>query len=107
MTDAIPTRSAANGHLRVNAVPKDDNSKTREIRFLANTFDIPPVKAAALVASSDDEAVRIAATATQQLESQDPLAGVPVPEPERDAAHVETHSSELEKPVVHEKAEQN
>lgn len=55
--------------------------KEAEVSFLAKEFDLPPVRAASLVAADEDEALRLAA---QQRDSQledDPLSGKPTPIP--------------------------
>jgi hypothetical protein len=85
----------------------DIAGKTREARFLVEHFDIPPTRAAGVVCETEVEAVDIARRVTAEVEAQDPLAGLPVPEKQRDPNHRETNSSDLEKPVLHRQADQN
>lgn len=87
--------------------PADIAGKTREARFLVEHFDIPPTRATGVVCETDAEALAVASRVTAEVEAQDPLAGLPVPEKQRDPNHRETHSSELEKPVVHRQADQD
>jgi hypothetical protein len=79
----------------------DRDDKLDEVLFLAETFDIPPVRAAALVADGA-EAEALALAAIEHERQRDPLAGMPVPDPEKDPEHREKEIGDLGKPVVRE-----
>lgn len=79
----------------------DRDEKLDEVLFLAETFDIPPFRAAALVADGA-EAEALALAAIEHERQRDPLAGMPVPDPEKELEHREKEIGDLGKPVVHE-----
>lgn len=88
-------------------IPTRLDEKAREARFLVDQFDIPPTRAAAVICGSEAETLEVASQVTAHVEIRDPFAGVPVPNPQHDPEHRETHSSELEKPVLHNQADQD
>ncbi len=53
--------------------------KKAEVSFLAKEFDLPPVRAAALVTADEDEALRLAAQQRDSASKEDPLADKPTP----------------------------
>ena len=79
---------------------KSHRQKVDEIHFLADNFGIVPLRAAELIAEGTD-ADDLAADAMAEEQQRDPLAGVPVPGPEKDREHLEERVADLRKPVVH------
>jgi|GEM_PF-6500313 len=53
-----------------------------EVEFLTEEFNIPAIKAAALVADSEEGAEELAADEMRRQRAADPLAGKPVPRPQ-------------------------
>lgn len=53
--------------------------KRGEVAFLADNFDIPPARAAALVASSEQEAEALAAAEIKREDERSHYGDVPVP----------------------------
>jgi hypothetical protein len=75
--------------------------KKAEVHFLSDEFGIEPHKAAALITDTEDQAVELAAEVMAEERGDDPLAGLPVPGPEKDPEHLEKEVADLEKPVEH------
>jgi len=74
--------------------------KVDEIHFLADNFGIAPVRGAELVADGSD-ADDLASEAMIEERQRDPLAGVPVPGPDKDPEHIEKGVADLHKPIAH------
>jgi hypothetical protein len=72
-----------------------------EVHFLIDNFDIPPIRAAEVIAGDGEAAERLAMEVAAEDHAKDPLKGLPVPDPTKDPKHVETEVEDLEKPVVH------
>jgi hypothetical protein len=72
-----------------------------EAHFLMDNFDIPPNKAAEVIAGDGEAAERLAIEVAAEARAKDPLEGLPVPAATKDPEHVEKEVEDLEKPVVH------
>lgn len=81
----------------------DQNGKIDEVHYLADNFDIPPIRAAELVAEGA-EVDELAAQAMLEERQRDPLADMPIPNPDKNPQHVEKRIEDLEKPVVHDES---
>jgi hypothetical protein len=78
-----------------------DFDEKAEVHFLADEFGIAPLAAAGMVVAGESEAETIAAAVMAEERERDPLAGLPVPGPDKDPDHLEKEIADLEKPVVH------
>jgi hypothetical protein len=58
-----------------------------EVEFLTEEFEIPAIRAAALIADSEESAEELAAYEMRRQRAADPLAGKPVPSPQ----HADDH----------------
>lgn len=85
-----------------SATQPPDFDKKAEAHFLADEFGIAPIDAAEMLVPDEAEAQALAAAVLAEERARDPLAGLPVPGPEKDKAHLEKDVADLEKPVVHE-----
>lgn len=95
--EALPPRS---GTTHPGA---DETSPKANAKFLADEFDIPERRAAAVVAgrgTSDDEIASLAAEVYQQRQHDDALAGVPTPREDQRDLRQDSDESAL-KPVDH------
>jgi hypothetical protein len=95
--EALPPRS---DKTHANA---DETSPTANAKFLADEFDIPERRAAAVVVrpgTSDDEIASLAAEVYQQRQHDDALAGVPTPREDQRDLRQDADESAL-KPVDH------
>ncbi|HEV7346474.1 MAG TPA: hypothetical protein VGN60_12670 [Devosia sp.] len=81
---------------------KAPGNKLDEVHFLTDNFDIPPLRAAQLVA--DRTEVDELAEQAMVERQRDPLAAVPVPDPEKAPEHNEKEIGDLHKPVVHDRS---
>lgn len=78
-----------------------DFDEKAEVHFLADEFGIAPLAAAGILVADDSEAEKLAAAVMAEERERDPLAGLPVPGPDKDPDHQEKEIADLEKPVVH------
>jgi hypothetical protein len=77
----------------------DARQKVEDGTFLAKEFDIAPRKAAKLVSSDAEESETVRDGVQQNLDGEDPLEGVPIPEGSDDFT-ADTDETRL-KPVLH------
>jgi hypothetical protein len=84
----------------MSASPNALRQKIDEIHFLADNFGIPLRRAAALIADPQ-ELDKLSSLALLEERERDPLADVPVPDPQKHPEHLEKDISDLEKPVRH------
>jgi hypothetical protein len=80
---------------------EQDFDEKAEVHFLADEFGIAPLAAAGILVADESEAETLAAAVMAEERERDPLAGLPVPGPDKDPDHLETEIADLEKPVVH------
>ena len=73
----------------------------QEVQFLVENFDVPPIRAAELIVGEGQAADAVASEVMKAEHESDPLADMPVPDPEKDPEHLEPEIGDLEKPVVH------
>lgn len=66
----------------------DVTEKKREMHFLADEFNIPPVKSAPLVAETENEEQDLAADVAEELAAEDALTDMPVADPQVDSRPV-------------------
>ena len=76
--------------------------KSEDAAFLADRFDLPRRKAAALVAGPGEDADQMAADVAKLQQAADPLEGSPTPEEPTFAHGIDMDEVRL-KPVLHER----
>jgi hypothetical protein len=64
-----------------------DFDEKAEVHFLADEFGIAPLAAARIVVAEESEAETLAAAVMAEERERDPLAGLPVPGPDKDPDH--------------------
>jgi hypothetical protein len=70
-----------------------------DVEFLTEEFDIPPFRAARLVAGRTDRVDDLVAKEFQRQHETDPLADVPTPTPPKDV-YVKDADEQMLKPIV-------
>jgi hypothetical protein len=83
------------------ATPPAAFDEKAEVHFLVDEFGIAPLDAAEMLVAKAGEAQALASEVMAEERQRDPLAGLPVPGPDKDENHIEQGADDLEKPVVH------